>query len=92
MSRRTVTSLIVACSVLAITLLVGVTLGMVAGYFGGRAETLIMRAVDVVLAFPEIVFAILAAAMLGTGVATVIIALALVWRPGIARLESGAGK
>jgi ABC-type dipeptide/oligopeptide/nickel transport system permease subunit len=80
------TSLVVACSVLAITLLVGVTLGMIAGYFGGRPETLIMRAVDVVLAFPEVVFAILVAAMLGPGVATVIIALALVWWPGIARL------
>jgi ABC-type dipeptide/oligopeptide/nickel transport system permease subunit len=80
------TSLVVACSVLAITLLVGVTLGMIAGYFGGRSETLIMRTVDVVLAFPEVVFAILVAAMLGPGVTTVIIALALVWWPGIARL------
>jgi len=80
------TSLIVACSVLAITLTIGVTLGMIAGYFGGRIETLIMRTVDVVLAFPEVVFAILVAAALGPGVATVVISLSLVWWPGVARL------
>jgi ABC-type dipeptide/oligopeptide/nickel transport system permease subunit len=80
------TSLVVACSVLAITLAIGVSLGMIAGYFGGRIETAIMRTVDVTLAFPEVVFAILVAAMLGPGVPTVIIALALVWWPGIARL------
>jgi ABC-type dipeptide/oligopeptide/nickel transport system permease subunit len=80
------TSLVVAVSVLMITFAVGVTLGMVAGYLGGRTETLIMRTVDIVLAFPEVVFAILVAAILGPGVATVIIALSLVWWPGLARL------
>ena len=80
------TSLVVALSVLAITFLFGVTLGMVAGYFGGRVEAAIMRTADVTLAFPEVVFAILIAAMLGPGVSTIIIALALVWWPGVARL------
>jgi ABC-type dipeptide/oligopeptide/nickel transport system permease subunit len=45
-----------------------------------------MRGVDIVLAFPEVVLAILVAAVLGPGLATVIIALSLVWWPGIARL------
>ncbi|MEQ9813918.1 MAG: ABC transporter permease [Azospirillaceae bacterium] len=79
-------SLIIAGSVLAVTLTVGVVLGMVAGYFGGWAETLIMRTVDVIFAFPELILAILVAAALGTGTVTVIIALSLVWWPGIARL------
>ena len=79
-------SLIVSLSVVAITLLVGVAAGMVAGYFGGLADSLIMRTVDVVLAFPEVVLAILVAAVLGPGLATVIIALSMVWWPGIARL------
>jgi ABC-type dipeptide/oligopeptide/nickel transport system permease subunit len=79
-------SLLVAVSVLAITLSVGITLGMVAGYFGGWAETLIMRTVDIIFAFPELILAILVAAMLGPGTITVIIALSLVWWPGIARL------
>ncbi len=80
------TSLAVGLSVMAITLAVGTVLGMVAGYLGGRTDTLIMRGVDIVLAFPEVVFAILVAAVLGPGVATVIVALSLVWWPGIARL------
>ena len=80
------TSLVVAFSVVAVTLAIGVTLGMAAGYFGGWTERLIMRTVDVVLAFPEVVIAILIAAVLGPGLATVIVSLALVWWPGIARL------
>jgi ABC-type dipeptide/oligopeptide/nickel transport system permease subunit len=79
-------SLTIALSVLAITLTVGVTLGMVAGYRGGLADTVVMRVVDVIFAFPELIFAILLATVLGTGTRTVIAALAVVWWPGIARL------
>jgi ABC-type dipeptide/oligopeptide/nickel transport system permease subunit len=79
-------SLFLAFSVLVITLLLGVLLGTVAGYFGGWIDALIMRVVDVMLAFPEVVFAILVAAALGSGVLTVIVTLSLVWWPGIARL------
>jgi len=80
------TSLTVAGSVLVVTLVVGVTLGMIAGYVGGWPESLIMRVVDSTLAFPEVVVAILVASALGPGQATVIVALSLVWWPGIARL------
>lgn len=80
------TSLVVAGTVLAITLVIGVVAGMIAGYMGGRTDALLMRVVDLTLAFPEVVVAILIAAMLGPGVATVIVTLALVWWPGIARL------
>jgi ABC-type dipeptide/oligopeptide/nickel transport system permease subunit len=79
-------SLLVATSVLAITLSVGITLGMIAAYFGGWAETVIMRTVDIIFAFPELILAILVAAMIGPGTLTVIVALSLVWWPGIARL------
>ena len=79
-------SLTIALSVLALTLSVGVALGMVAGYFGGVPDTLVMRIVDVVLAFPELIFAILLSTVLGSGTRTVIAALAVVWWPGIARL------
>jgi len=80
------TSLVVASAVLAITLVVGALVGMVAGYAGGRVDALLMRLVDMTLAFPEVVIAILVAAALGPGQTTVIVALALVWWPGIARL------
>jgi ABC-type dipeptide/oligopeptide/nickel transport system permease subunit len=79
-------SLLVAVAVLSITLTVGVTLGMIAAWFEGWTDTLIMRTVDIILAFPELILAILVAAMIGPGVTTVVIALSLVWWPGIARL------
>ena len=79
-------SLLVAVSVLALTLTVGTLAGMVAGYFGGWVDALLMRTADVVFAFPELILAIVVAAMLGPGTRTVIVALAIVWWPGIARL------
>jgi ABC-type dipeptide/oligopeptide/nickel transport system permease subunit len=79
-------SLLIAVSVLALTLTVGTLAGMVAGYFGGWVDTVLMRGADIVFAFPELILAILVAAMLGPGTPTVIVALAIVWWPGIARL------
>jgi ABC-type dipeptide/oligopeptide/nickel transport system permease subunit len=79
-------SLTIAGIVLAITMPVGVTLGMLAAYHGGWLDTIIMRTVDVIFAFPELIFAILIAAVLGPGTTSVIVALSLVWWPGIARL------
>lgn len=79
-------SLTVAVAVLAITLTVGILLGMIAGYFGGKLDSMIMRVVDIIFAFPDIIFAILLASALGPGITTVIISLSVVWWPGIARL------
>ncbi len=79
-------SLTIAMTVLAITMTVGITLGMLAAYHGGWLDSVIMRSVDVIFAFPELVFAILIAAVLGPGTTSVIVALSLVWWPGIARL------
>jgi ABC-type dipeptide/oligopeptide/nickel transport system permease subunit len=79
-------SLLIAAVVLAVTLALGVAIGMTAAWFGGWTDTLIMRAVDIILAFPELILAILVAAMIGPGIPTVIVALSLVWWPGVARL------
>ncbi len=79
-------SLVVALSVLAITLSLGIALGMIAGYWGGRADAIIMRVVDIIFAFPELIFAILVASVLGPSKLTVIISLSIVWWPGVARL------
>jgi ABC-type dipeptide/oligopeptide/nickel transport system permease subunit len=79
-------SLVVAGAVLAITITIGAVLGMIAGYLGGRIDAVLMRLVDIMLAFPEVVIAILVASMIGSGVVTVIISLALVWWPGVTRL------
>jgi ABC-type dipeptide/oligopeptide/nickel transport system permease subunit len=79
-------SMLVAVSVLAMTLLLGISSGMAAGYFGGWVDVALMRSADIVFAFPELILAILVAAMLGPGILTVVVALSIVWWPGIARL------
>ena len=79
-------SLTVAFSVLAIALGVGTTVGMTAAWRGGWFDAVAMRAADLTFAFPELIIAILVAAMLGPGIPTVILSLALVSWPGIARL------
>lgn len=79
-------SLTVAFAVLGITLTIGILLGMIAGYFGGKLDATIMRTVDIIFAFPDIIFAILLASAMGPGIVTVIVSLSIVWWPGIARL------
>ena len=66
--------------------LVGITLGYTAGWRGGRTDTLIMRGVDVLLAFPGIVFAILLITIIGSGIFSVAVAIAFFNIPGAARL------
>ncbi|CCV03345.1 dipeptide transporter; membrane component of ABC superfamily [Mesorhizobium metallidurans STM 2683] len=58
--------------------LVGSTLGLIAGYFGGWADRIISRIVDVWMAFPPVLFAILLVAVLGTGLSSVILAIAII--------------
>ena len=79
-------SLGVAAAVLALTLALGTAVGMAAAYFGGWIDTVAMRTADIILAFPELIFAILLAAVMGPGVFTVVLALAITWWPGVARL------
>jgi len=52
------TSLIIGITVLAIALIVGIPIGLLAGYYGGRLDTLLMRVTDVFLAFPKLVLAL----------------------------------
>jgi ABC-type dipeptide/oligopeptide/nickel transport system permease subunit len=69
-----------------LALVIGVTLGLIAGYYGGWLDTLIMRIVDIVLSFPVLLLAIAFVAALGPGIENVIIALALVYWTSYARL------
>jgi peptide/nickel transport system permease protein len=69
--------------------LVGVPLGAVAGYLGGKADTVIMRLGDVFLAFPKLVLALAMAAALGGGINNAIIAIAIPGWPWYARLIRG---
>lgn len=71
-------------------LAVGTTMGLVAGYFGGRIDSVLMRAVDVMLAFPGILLAILIISVLGSSVVNIIIALAVFSVPTFARVSRGS--
>jgi peptide/nickel transport system permease protein len=70
-------ALVVGIVSVLLALVVGVTLGLVAGYYGGWADTLIMRVMDGLFAFPIIILAIAMMAVMGFGVKNVIIAVAV---------------
>lgn len=80
------TSLMVALFVQAIALLIGVPLGSLAGYFGGRIDFIITRIIDVMTAFPSLLFAILVSSVMSGGFFTVVVALSITSWIGIARL------
>lgn len=83
-------SLRVGLLVTALTAFLGVGLGLVAGYYGGLADEIIMRLVDVLLAFPGLVLALAFVGLLGPGLFNVMLALALVGWTSYARLVRGA--
>lgn len=79
-------SLLVAFTTVTISAMIGIAVGLVAGYFGGIADRVISRVIDVFLAFPGMLLAIAMAAMIGPGIDNVIIALAVMGWVGYARL------
>jgi peptide/nickel transport system permease protein/oligopeptide transport system permease protein len=83
------TALLVGFSVVGIAVVSGVMLGLIAGYFGGIANMIIMRAMDVLMGFPMLVLALFIAALLGGGIHNVIIALGISALPGYARVMHG---
>jgi peptide/nickel transport system permease protein len=80
------TSLWVGLTIVGIATLVGVPLGIMAGYFGGWPRAVIMRITDIFLSVPGIVLALAIVAALGAGILNGIIALSIVWWPGYVRL------
>ena len=82
-------SLLVGVLVLAIAMSVGVGLGLVAGYWGGWMDEVIMRTTDIFLSFPRLVLAIAIAATLGAGLYNAMVAVALSWWPWYTRLVRG---
>ena len=83
-------SLGVALGSVALALVIGGPLGLVAGYVEGLPDQLIMRPLDVLMAFPAILLAIALMSVFGTGVALVSLALAIVYLPIIARVVRAA--
>ncbi|MGN7175649.1 nickel transporter permease [Cytobacillus sp. SAFR-174] len=69
-----------------LAMVIGVTLGLISGYYGGWVDTLIMRVVDIFLSFPVLLLAIALVAALGPGIENVILALGFVYWTNYARI------
>jgi peptide/nickel transport system permease protein len=82
-------SLLVGVTTVIISISIGLFIGSLSGYFGGWLDQLLMRAVDILLAFPGILLAIAFTALLGPGLDHVILALCLIGWTGYARLVRG---
>ncbi len=72
--------------ILIVAISIGVTLGAIAGYFGGWVNQIIMRLTDIMLTFPGIFLALAISAALGRGVLNATLALSVTWWPGYCRL------
>jgi len=79
-------SMRVAVISVAFAVIVGVTIGVIAGYRGGWLDTVVMRIVDVMFAFPVLLLALAVVAILGPGVTTTILAIGIVYTPIFARV------
>jgi len=79
-------SLMMGISPVALALVIGSLLGIVAGFVGGRVNTVIMRTVDVFFAFPSVLLAVAISGALGAGIANAMLALTIVFIPPIARV------
>jgi peptide/nickel transport system permease protein len=82
-------SLLVGIAVVSVSCTIGMLLGSIAGYFGGRVDDVISRFVDVLMAFPGILLAIALVAVLGPSLANVVLALSVIGWVGYARLVRG---
>ena len=67
-------------------MVIGTLIGMIAGYFGGRTDLIIMQVMDVLLAFPSLILGLIVVAMLGPSIANLVIAIALTAIPPFSRI------
>lgn len=74
---------------IAIVAAFGTTVGIISGYFGGMVDTVIMRIADILLAFPDTIFAIALVGTMGPGLLNTILALSLIWWTKYARVTRG---
>ncbi len=79
-------AVVVAFLSVALAMLAGVVIGVVAGYFGGWVDTVLNRSQDVLFAFPTLLLAIIIVAVLGPGLINAVLAIAIVYIPRFARL------
>lgn len=83
------TSLMVGIVAVGVAALIGVSLGLVSGYFGGWLDSIVMRIIDALMAIPGLVLALVFAAVLGGGLFNIMIAVGVSMVPGYCRLMRG---
>jgi len=83
-------SLAIGLVVVTVAMISGVTLGVIAGYFRGPVDAAIMRVMDIILAFPSLLLALVLVSILGKGLFNAMLAIALVLQPHFARLARAA--
>ena len=82
--------LVMAAAATALGVIVGAAVGVVAAYFGGWWDSVLMRAVDVILAFPQLVFALLLVSVLGPKLWLIVLAVGVSHAPQVARVTRAA--
>jgi ABC-type dipeptide/oligopeptide/nickel transport system permease subunit len=83
------TSLMIAGAAVAMSVALGLPLGIASGYFGGWTDTALMRLVDTLLSFPALLLALTISAMLGPNIPNTIIAIGIAFTPFLARIIRG---
>ncbi len=83
-------SLFIGCVVVSGALGIGVILGLFAGFFRGKTDTMIMRLMDVILSFPSLLLALVLVAILGPSLINAMIAIAIIQQPHYVRLTRAA--
>jgi ABC-type dipeptide/oligopeptide/nickel transport system permease subunit len=83
------TSINIATSAVLMSLVIGLPLGLISGYFGGRTDNVLMRLVDTLLSFPALLLALTISAVLGPNLQNTIIAIGIAFTPYLARLIRG---
>jgi ABC-type dipeptide/oligopeptide/nickel transport system permease subunit len=83
------TSIGIAASAVLMSLVIGLPLGLISGYFGGRTDNVLMRLVDTLLSFPALLLALTISAVLGPNLQNTIIAIGIAFTPYLARLIRG---
>jgi dipeptide transport system permease protein len=83
-------SLLIGIAVVALSIVVGIALGLVAGFFRGITEIAIMRVMDIILTLPSLLLAIVIVAILGPGIMNAMLAVAIVVLPHYVRITRAA--
>jgi peptide/nickel transport system permease protein len=79
-------SLYIAITAVGLSTIIGTSIGIISGYYGGKVDVIVMRVMDVILAFPGLILAMGIASALGSGVTGAIYATGIVGIPGMARV------